>query len=336
VGKATSIPAVTDVVAEPVADNEKAVNLTFTQPEPTTGYMDPADVAYRITRSDNGATAITLEDAWQGEQPYVDNTIPELGSYVYHVYTIYNGNASFSSVASNAVVTGGCASLPYSQDFSGAQSGQLYTFFHGEDGTRDWSRNSSAALNYWGGTTADAYAVTPKFALESGKAYELTFDTHVSRAASPKNLAVKIGLTPTVEGLNEELWSEAVSNTLNNKISQIFSVPATGEYYIAFHCFGESNSDDIYVDNITLAEIVATPKPVTDLAATPAAEGALKVTVSWTNPSESTAGETLDVIEKVEVLRGTDVVATLENLEGGSASTYEDTVAEAGTYTYSV
>lgn len=335
IGMASSVPAVTNVVATPVADSNTSVSLTFTQPTPPEGYFDPADVAYKITRTANGSSTTNLETAWQGTLPYIDNTITELGSYVYNVYTVYKGSTSFSSVKSNTVVTGGCASLPYSQDFSSSTSTDLYTFFHGPDGSRDWSRSNNA-LNYWGGSTADAYALTPKFNLEKGKAYELSFSSRISASSSPKNLEVKIGTEPTAEGLTEQIWNKTITSTYAQITKQVFSVPESGEYYIAFHCYGASNSNDLYVDDIKFDEILATPKAVTDLEATPAAEGALKVTLSWTNPTETTAGETLDIVEKIEVRRGSDVVATLENLLGGENATFEDEVETAGIYTYSL
>lgn len=335
IGLASSVPAVTDVVATPVADSSTSVSLTFTQPAPTEGYFDPADVAYKITRTANGSSTQELETAWKGTLPYIDNTITELGSYVYNVYTVFNGSTSFSAAKSNAVVTGGCASLPYSQDFSSSNAKDLYTFFHGPDGTKDWGVSSNA-LDYWGGPTADAYALTPKFNLEKGKAYELSFSSKVSRATSPKNLEVKIGTEPTAEGLTEQIWEQTITSTYAQTTKQVFSVPESGEYYIAFHCYGASDFYDLYVDDIKLDEILATPKAVTDLEATPAAEGALKVTLSWTNPTETTAGETLDIVEKIEVRRGSDIVATLENLPGGENSTFEDEVEAAGIYTYSL
>ncbi|MBD5344194.1 MAG: hypothetical protein HDR90_04260 [Bacteroides sp.] len=333
IGMATSVPGVTDVIAEPVPDSNTSVTLTFTQPAPTNGYFDPADVAYKITRSSNGNT-VTLADAWQGQLPYIDDTITELGSYEYQVYTVFNGSTSFSGAKSNKVVTGGCATLPYSNDFSSASSIELFTLFHTEDGKRDWNVSSSA-LNYWG-SPADAYACLPKFNLKKGKAYELTFATRVNTVNSPKNLGVNIGLVPTADGLSEQLWTETISSAAYVTVKQIFSVQEDGEYYIAFHCFGPSDSNDLYVDDLSIAEVVATPKPVTDLKATPAAAGELKVALSWINSSETTAGETLDIIEKIEVLRGSDVVATLENLAGGAEGSYEDTVDEAGIYSYSI
>ncbi|MDE5785559.1 MAG: choice-of-anchor J domain-containing protein, partial [Duncaniella sp.] len=337
VGKAVSITSVSNVVAEPVVNSTTSVSLTFDRAQAVEGYLDQADVAYKITRSTNGGSEETLENEWKGELPYVDNTITELGSYVYRVYTVYNGNTSITGTASNSVVTGGYANLPYFQDFTTSSSLSLFTLFHGPDGSRDWGY-SSGALQYWGGPTADAYAVMPVFHLEAGKDYELKFDTRISSSTSSnyKNLEIKIGQTPDVAGLDKTLWSETVTNGSYSTFKQIFSVENTGDYYIGFHCFGTANSNDIYVDNVNLEEVVATPKAVTELTATPAPLGALKVSLSWVNPSETVTGETVDVVDKVEVLRGNDVVATLENLDGGSESSYDDTVDAAGTYTYKV
>lgn len=336
IGPATSVPAVTNLVATAVEGNDKAVSLTWTQPEPSEGYADMSTVAYRISRSADGGTAVTLEEAWQGEQPYVDATIPGLGSYVYTINTVFNGSTSFTSTKSNAVVTGGTASMPYFQDFTSTNSADLYTFFHGPDGSRDWSRNTSGMLYYWGGTTADAWAVTPAFHLEKGKAYEFSFTTKVERSTSPKNLAVKVGTSATAEGLTKEVFNETITTTLFTQKKMIVSVEEDGNYYVGLYCYGVSDSYDLYVDDIRFEETIATPLPVTELTATPGEEGKLTVTVEWTNPDKTTVGEVLETVDKVEVKRGDEVVATLTEVAGGSKSAVTDAVEVAGVYEYTV
>lgn len=267
---------------------------------------------------------------------YTDETIESLGSYVYGIKTTYNGSTSWSDTKSNAVVTGGALSLPYSNSFSSSNDIALWTMFHGANGTRDWSISSSA-LNYWGGSTADAWAVTPKFELKAGSTYQITFDARVNRAASPKNLSVYQGTAPTAETLEiNQLFAETISSTIASKKTIAFSVPQDGFYYIAFRCDGASDSNDLYVDNLLIEETVTVPAAVEQLTATPAPEGQLKIDLTWTNPSLNSAGEPLAEITSIEIKRGNTVVETLTEIEPGSTGLYTDSVEEPGIYTYSV
>ena len=339
IGMATSIGQVQNLVAEPVADSETSVNVTFDAPSATEGYFDPELLAYRIVRVANGDTEVTLEENWTGEMPYVDNTIPGLASYQYKVYVVYNGSTAFTPTTSNKVVTGGTMALPYNQDFKQSTSFDLFTTFYGEEGTRTWTRNGNGYIIFWQSSgTADAYAVMPKFHLEAGKAYELSFNTWIQSygATNYKHLYIVMGETPDVAGLNKELFDVNVEWQLSTPSSGVFSVEADGDYYIGFHCYGQTSSNNLCLDDILLQEVVATPVAVSDLTATPGAEGALEVELSWINPTKTTAGETLDTIEKVEIKRGDDVIAMLENLEPGATSTYTDTVESDGIYTYTV
>jgi len=335
IGMASSISGVKNLTATLVEGSETTVSLTWGVPTATEGYFDPADVSYKITRSKDGATAVTLEENWHGELPYIDSTIAGLGSYVYNVYTIFNGSTSWSPVQSNAVVAGGALTLPYSNDFSSSNSISLFTLFHGAGGSRDWSR-SSAALYYWGGPTADAWAVTPKFSLEAGKAYKVSFTARVNRASSPKNLAVAVGAAPTAEALSDVIFTETISGTYATAKEALFSVPANGVYYIGFHCFGDADSNDLYVDDLKIEEVATAPLAVTDAKAEAAPEGELKAVVSWINPLKTTAGGEMTVVDKVEVSRGGEVVGTLTDVAAGVESSITDELAEPGEYTYTI
>ncbi len=341
IGFDTAAGKVSNVVATVSDENEKTVLLTFTPAVGTHGgYLNPETLKYKITRKSGAGTTVTLEDAWAGEQPYVDSTIPGLDSYTYTVYTVYNGSTdSWSGVSSNAVVTGGTAALPYSQPFTTENSVDLYTFFHTDATSKDWSwSDSKKALDYWGGTTADAWAVTPKFHLEKGKAYELKFDTWLtsSTAANAKNLYVAVGTEATAEALDKQVFYELIQSGYSSTKTVIISVDEDGDYCIGFHCYGQTNYNDIFVDNIKLDETEVTPLPVTEAEATAAAEGELKAIVTWTNPAKDTAGAEIGMLDRVEVLLGNEVVATVEDSEGGVQASAEVVVAAPGKYTFTI
>lgn len=331
--------AVSDVTATVDPENDKNVFLNFTLPQAAHGgYLDISEVAYKITRAEGTSSAETIEDAWTGELPYTDTTIPGLGSYVYQVYTVYDGSTSWSGVKSNAVIAGGAAPLPYSNTFDNTNSISLWTMLNEGTGSRDWGISSSA-LNYWGASSnVDVYAVTPPFEFESGHPYKITFDARVTNASSPKPLSVLIGKEATAAALTETLFDETITSALASQKTITFSVAESGINHIAFRVHGNiTGTNDIYVDNLKIEEIPVAPLPVSDLTATAGDEGEMKVNVAWTNPLNSNDGEVMTNITKVEISRGNDIIATLENLVPGEPGTYTDTTVETpGVYTYSV
>lgn len=330
IGKDNTLTAVRNVTATVTADT--IVSLTFDFPEGSNGgFVDPADIAYRITRND-----VEIAAAYAGELPYTD-TVSVLDKYTYKVYTVYNGSTSWSATSSNAVVAGGALQLPWSEDFTTDKG--LFTFFYGPDGTKNW-KFYDGTLNYWGGTTADAWAVTPPFNLQAGKAYELTFTTYVSRAASPKNLAVCLGTAATAEAMADPAFDETIASGISTGKTVKITVPADGKYYIGFHCHGASNSNDIYVDNVNFTEVEIVPEAVADLTATVGEKGQLSVALSWTNPAKTNSGDELEALTAVTIERGDadgknfEQVGSAENPVPGQAATFTDTPAAAGIYTY--
>lgn len=340
VGPDDSLTPVTNLTATAVEGNDKAIRLTWDKPVGAHGaYVDYSKVAYTIMRSKDGASDETLVSAWTPDaEPiaYTDDPVPGLGKYVYTVKTVYDGSTSFSGAKSDPVVTGGTMELPYSNSFNTAGSTDLFTFFHGPDVTRDWSRTSSKnALFYWG-SPADAYAALPQLQFEAGKAYEISFSTYVQRASSPKNLSLYIGQEPTVEAMTTELFAETIASTYSATKTVVFSVSETGVYNLAFRVNGPSDSNDIYVDDLLVQETEVVPAGVTDASATAAPDGVLKAIVNWTNPDKTNAGTELTSIDKVEILVDTDVVATVTDAVPGQPSSAEIPVPASGKYTFGI
>lgn len=337
IGKDTGVGNVSNIVATVVDDH--TVSLTFDPPTGTNGgYIDLADVAYTIQRKAGSGSYVTLEEAYTGALPYVDSNVYGLNVYTYQVGTVYNGqpSSSWSLPKSNEVKLGGALDVPYYQDFS--TSNDFFSFFHGENATRDWSVSSNR-LQYWG-NPADAYAVTPGINLEAGKAYELSFTTRISTttSGSDKPLYVRMGKEATAEGLSTQLFYEVIQSTFSATKTIRLSVPENGKYYIAFHCLGTVNSNDIYVDDIKLVEIPVAPLPAENFAAVAGEKGALHVALSWTNPTDDNTGGQLAEITKAVVKRGNTEVATVtENLVPGQESTFVDnTIQEPGKYNYTL
>lgn len=346
IGMDTGVGSIPSVTATLHDDSETKITVAWEAPKGTNGgAIDLTNLKYTITRSGSmNASTVIIAENFDGNT--IEDEVDALDQYTYTVKTVYNGTTATSGTASNALIAGGALNLPYFEDFNGGSSSKvlvLWTRFHDPVGSYNWTIASPSsftpALDYWGSSTADAWAVTPPLNLEAGKPYELSFKTKVSKTTSPKCLYVYIGTEPTAENLEgNQLFYEKVALTTYTDKKINVSVPANGRYYIAFRCYGPSDAQDLYVDDLSLKETDFTPAPVTDLAVTAAEQGKLAATLSWTNPTKTNAGTDLSEITKIEILRGSDVVATLEeDLTLGTVATYTDnTISEAGKYTYTV
>lgn len=343
VGPDTGLSATKNVVATVDPANEKSVSLTWDAPAGTNGgYVDPDGVTWKITRKGGPATVV-LEEKWTGTVPYnyVDNTIPELGSYTYTVQYVTADKTETSGATSGKVVCGGAASLPYEETFSSSTALDLYTNFAGETSTTGttWSKSSYSG-NYLQlaqtSGTMDAWLVTPPFELNAGTYYELSFDISAS-ASSTKAIEVMTGNAAAAEALTTSLFDETLSLTSTAATKTVrFKADADGRAYIGFHAKGAASSGYIRLTNIKLAEVIIAPVAATDFTATAHADGSYFVDLAWTNPSTDVLGNPIESLTKVEVLRGSDVVMTYAPAEPGKQMTVTNKVDAPGKYTYSI
>ena len=202
-------------VADLVASAEDAtVSLSFTPPTvgKNGGYIDTEALTYEIGRTPGGV----LSESFSGPFPYIDE-VPELGSYVYTVVAMFDGKASVS-VASNKVVAGGAKELPYSESFDTESTLDLFTILSANGDNSTWKYESSKKMvQYWGGSDADEWLITPKLNLVAGKNYKLLFKTGLENAASEesyKDLSVTIGRAATAEAQSTRLFRDTIQSAL--------------------------------------------------------------------------------------------------------------------------
>ena len=349
IGPDSSLKALGTVKASVNGDNN--VVLDFAIPEGSNGaYVNPADVAFKIERKLSSSYSYTVIDAaYNGALPYIDTTAEPFNIYTYRVSTIYNGSTG-SAKTSNDVTVAGVATVPYKQGFDDKNAFSFFTTFNGGTGlTSKWTYYSYNIRYYNGGrygdTSADAWTITPKISLEAGKVCRLNYDAWISTAgeANYKDLFVTIGTEPTAEAqtvLNEEnaTVSNLSSATDEKTRSIIIKVTEENDYNIGFHVYGQTSTAYIYLDNISLEEIVEVPAAVADLTVTPDTGAQLEALVAWTNPTLTNAGGELTEITKAELLRDGVVIYTKDNPIAGDKETYTDNDAAltAGNHTYTV
>lgn len=135
---------------------------------------------------------------------------------------------------------------------------------------------------------------------DATKVYRVSIDAHASTDLTFESMELRIGKTPTVEGLSRVILSEPVVDFNNMKMrtySSLFALPEAGEYYIALRCNSSAqNGWRLFAQNLKVeatdlsAEI---PNQVDGLSATPDATGKMKADVNFTMPTTALNGKQL-------------------------------------------
>lgn len=307
------------------------------------GYVNPEKVSYYIERSKNGGEFTLLAECYAGKPPYTDSNLDGFGSYQYRIYAVYNNDLDNKSTAAKSpvVVAGGSLDVPFTEDFSDKNNFSVFTVVS-TNSSYKWTYASSGYTSFSGGSTyspVTASLITPPLNLKAGKTYKVTAKSWV--ASSSKTMTVTAGPDPGALGDISSKYTISGTTSSKNEVEGYYIPETDGIYYFGFKCESSAYSA-IYLDDISVEETAVTPLAVSDIAFTPDSKGANKTTVTFTNPSKSNGGQTLETLSSVVVSRIFDgeatVIKTLEGTEAkpGSAVSFIDEVPVAGKYAYSV
>ncbi len=175
--------------------------------------------------------------------------------------------------------------------------------------------------------------------LTPGMAYRLGYESACFESGKTSSLEVKYGTSSEPESL-ELMYTQTgilFKNRYNKEqmdhFEQLFEVPTEGDYYISFHAI-----DAVAVNKITLDEAgnPSAPASISDLEVTADPTRALKATLSFTVPSLTVTGNTLESVSKVVIKRNGEVASTKTGQMPGDEITWTDENSVAGDVTYSV
>ena len=108
---------------------------------------------------------------------------------------------------------------------------------------------------------------------------------------------------------------------------------------------GTTEQVGIFADNRLMGDFhipftvaaAGAPAKVADLTVSPDPEGGNGATISWTNPSRTYGrGGTLESLQKVEIYRNNELLATIDNPTIGGDESWHDDVPSADLYSYKV
>lgn len=184
-----------------------------------------------------------------------------------------------------------------------------------------------------GSTGNDDWIFTPPMNFDDHAAdYELSFDVamyHEDFRSSDISayLCDKLNPDNIVEQLIE--YKPKVDDTSFNRLSQVFTVPKAGVYYIAFHTTSKPYQYGVLVKEIDIKKIgEGKPRPttVTGISAKGAALGKLSATVDLTMPTSFINGDVIPADTEIEVQVSAKNTVTKKGKPGSKISVEIETV----------
>ena len=241
---------------------------------------------------------------------------------------------SMLCLASLAATT---VTLPYTQTFDNTEAISGFTIIDANGDGWKWHISSQRArIRYSSKNTMDDWLITPAVELKANCLYPFTLDIDAYDSAYPERAEVRMGTAPTTEAMTTVVF-EASAITQLTQVHAYLNVPEDGYYYIGIHGMSDPNMYYLYADNLTIGSPLSTLAPgvVTNVAISPDKTGALSAKVAFNAPSKDMTDESeITNLTKIVVYCGDEAVKTFNDPKPGEALSFDDTVTEAGKYTY--
>lgn len=302
------------------------------------GALKPANLRYKITRYPGATVVAEAHESCT----FTDSNIDASWKAMYYTVAAFNSKGSAAAVASNKCPAAGALPIPFVEGFDTADDFSAWTVVDINGAAKSWSYDSKAARYVYNDQKlkADAWLISPPLDLRAGQAYRISYSYKAQSKSYPEAFELMLGDAATPSALTQQLAKHTgIVNVAYETAQTTFSVAKEGLHHIALHAISEPYMYYMYVDDIHIEAIDSrVPAAVADLTVTPAAEGALSATVSFTVPEFDADGGRLNAVVSATVMRAdkAEPVAVLTDLTPGEAASFNDAVDANGTYTYTV
>lgn len=312
--------------------------------------IDPADITYTVTCSDGRTVATDI-----AETSVVDPvTYTGNATFSYNIVAKYGDNSS-AATATNPV-SFGLIQVPYLNAFHNsyeAESDFVAEDGNGDGATWEWNRtlNAPTLLPPFSDSqyqSHDDWFISQPIAMKAGKIYRITVNAFTIDYQTEHHLQLHIGTKPNIGGMTSEISSPFVMGYRyinegdqapeGTDCSVEYTPEADGNYCLGIEVTAQGVVPTFYdvIRRVEITEIAATsPAAVADLKVIPGDKGALSATVAFTAPATTIAGQPLDAISRIEVLRDGKLAYTIPAPQPGAQCSYLDenyTESQYGNY----
>lgn len=311
------------------------------------GYINPADVRYVVTNSDQQYEAENLAETHLA----VGKEGTTLSVRSYGVLP-YNLAGMGSLVASDRIYFGNPDTPNKTYEFLNEKGFKMWKVVdENEDGVT-WNfdpMNYCAQIGYNKEQPCEDWFFSPPLHLNPDNYYDLVTNIGSKLTYYQEKFAIYLAKTQDVAGVDMKNPIRDVTATDLDKASGFDSKPAyykftdpfcveeEGDYYIAYYCCSDANQLGLTLSKVQVNEGSSklTPAAVTDLVMTAGERGVLEATATFTLPTTNTKGEPIDEITRVALYVGDEQVVTKKiGLEPGQPCTLVHTKASQGINKY--
>lgn len=314
------------------------VTITWTAPEAGqhNGYVNPAELTYDVVRlPDQKAVATGVSGT------SVTDELPDGGfaSFQYSV-TAVNHDQRGQEAVSSPVNYGSAYDTPVEISISTKDDRDLFTVIDGNNDGATFSAHYTGAFIIEGAQNDD-WVIAPPVNLKAGKQYHVAFQTYINNSLfAPEHFEIRAGKGADAASLDVQVADfESLQCFREFKLLEcLFTPEEDGVYYFGLHDISNPSTSYVEVNYFGIAEgpSLAAPLAVTELTATAAERGELRAELSFKAPAKDYAGNDLTAISRIDILRGEEVIGSIENPSPGSVQTYTDNAALQGENTYTV
>ena len=351
-------PSVNPSLAFDEATNEFVVTWDEPDTQYTQGYISVGDLTYKVIRYPDEVVVADGLKSREFRESIAD--FPENFTLWHYTVCTYNEEIPSYSAGKTNFYPLGYATPPFKEDFDNTSLSSLagYRIVDNNDQPLSVRLIRSLYINEYGNlgsnltiykndnSSADeAWLIGPQTRLERGKTYFVKINAYISSPENPVEfqMFVSDGNTPSALVDGTKLGSWKINNTVNEsgELIMSFTPQNTGLYYFGFRCtpFNINNQNDgaIHITSFEYSQGVADNAPAAPVITSIKRNinGELKADVSITLPSKDINGQTLNSIEKLDVLRNGNVIKTFDNPQPGETVSFTDTdIDKPGNFTW--
>lgn len=295
------------------------------------GYLNPVDVTYTVVdEGDNVIAEALTATSYSFSLPETDNAV----NYKYGVRANYGGMQS-AATYSNSITVGSLVP-PLSMDLKTEANFNMHSVIDANNDGSTWRWSDlGAQYPYNSSNSADDWLFTPGISLEGGKTYLFTSFCQAYSNNYLEKIEIKAGRGATVEAMTIPISDITVLNATGQMFEVYITAPETGVYNVGFHALSDPDRFYLFVGDYSLSAPVdvAAPKEVSNATVTPDVNGLRKAVISYTAPMQTVLDTDISGTVTVKVFRDEAEIHSTNATPGQNVS-FEDEVAENGTYTY--
>ncbi len=314
------------------------MTVTWSRPTETVdgGYLSPTDpFLYEISDAETGELKVRVTDATS-----CSFALPEPETRTPFSYNVKGTCNGLSFISRTPVIYVGAQNPPYINNFNSVNSLDEFTIIDANNDGKVWTADGAiASIGYNPAKAMNDWMITPGIKLQAGGKYPFSLDISGGNVSFTERIEVLAGMAPTAEAMTISLIPvTAITKNSMETYEAVLEPTVTGTYYIGVHGISFKDMHTLRVDNLILEDTPAPAAPATvqNLNVSTDPTGALNAIVSFKTPTLNSLGNSLSIIEKVEILVNDVVKSTITEPEPGEDITEIIRVAEMGEYTFTV